>query len=51
VLAIFCRRMLAGEQPTIYGNGEHSRDFAFIENVVQGNLLAAAAPAEKVTGT
>jgi len=50
VLAIFCRRMLAGEQPTIYGDGEQSRDFTFIDNVVQGNLLAAAAPAEKVSG-
>ncbi len=50
VLAIFCRKMLAGEQPTIYGDGEQSRDFTFIENVVHGNLLAATAPAEKVSG-
>ena len=50
VLAIFCRKMLAGEQPTIYGDGEQSRDFTYIENVVRGNLLAAAAPAEKVAG-
>jgi len=50
VLAIFCRRMLAGEQPTIYGDGEHSRDFTYIDNVVHANLLAAATPAEKVSG-
>jgi UDP-glucose 4-epimerase len=50
VLAIFCRKMLAGEQPTIYGDGEQSRDFTYIENVVAANLLAAAAPAEKVSG-
>lgn len=50
VLAIFCRRMLAGEPITIHGDGEQSRDFTYIENVVQGNLLAAAAPAEKVSG-
>jgi len=50
VLAIFCRRMLAGEQPTIYGDGEQSRDFTYIDNVVRANLLAAAAPAEKVSG-
>jgi UDP-glucose 4-epimerase len=50
VLAIFCRRMLAGEQPTIYGDGEQSRDFTYIDNVVHGNLLAAVAPAEKVSG-
>jgi UDP-glucose 4-epimerase len=50
VLAIFCRRMLAGEQPTIYGDGEQSRDFTYIDNVVHANLLAASAPAEKVAG-
>ncbi len=51
VLAIFCRKMLAGEQPTIYGDGEQSRDFTYIDNVVHANLLAAAAPAEKVKGS
>ncbi len=50
VLAIFCRRMLAGEQPTIYGDGEQSRDFTYIENVVLANLMAADAAAEKVSG-
>jgi UDP-glucose 4-epimerase len=50
VLAVFCRKMLAGEQPTIYGDGETSRDFTYIANTVEGNLLAAEAPAEKVAG-
>jgi UDP-glucose 4-epimerase len=50
VLAIFCRRMLAKEQITIYGDGEQSRDFTYIDNVVRANLLAATAPAEKVSG-
>jgi nucleoside-diphosphate-sugar epimerase len=50
VLAIFCRKMLAGEQPTIYGDGEQSRDFTFIANVVAANLLAASVPAEKISG-
>lgn len=50
VLAVFCRKMLAGEQPTIFGDGEQSRDFTYIENVVHANLLAAEAPAEKVSG-
>lgn len=50
VLAIFCRKMLAREQPTIYGDGEQSRDFTYIDNVVHANLLAAAAPGEKVSG-
>jgi nucleoside-diphosphate-sugar epimerase len=50
VLAIFCRKLLAGKQPTIFGDGEQSRDFTFIENVVSANLLAASAPAKKVSG-
>jgi UDP-glucose 4-epimerase len=50
VLAIFCRRMLAGEQFTIYGDGEQSRDFTYIDNVVHANLLAAAASVEKISG-
>ena len=50
VLAIFCRRMLAGEQPTIFGDGEQSRDFTYIDNVVHANLLAGETPAERVSG-
>jgi UDP-glucose 4-epimerase len=50
VLAIFISKMLAGEQPTIYGDGEQSRDFTFIDNVVNGNLLACDAPANAVAG-
>jgi UDP-glucose 4-epimerase len=56
VLAVFCRRMLAAvhspglPQPTIYGDGQQSRDFTYIDNVVHANLLAAAAPAERVSG-
>lgn len=50
VLAIFINKMLAGEQPTIYGDGEQSRDFTYIDNVVSGNLLACEAPAEQVAG-
>jgi nucleoside-diphosphate-sugar epimerase len=50
VLAKFIRQMLQGEAPTIYGDGEQSRDFTYIENVVNANLLAANAPAERVAG-
>jgi UDP-glucose 4-epimerase len=50
ILAIFTMKMLAGEIPTIYGDGEQSRDFTFIQNVVHGNLLASEAPAERVSG-
>jgi UDP-glucose 4-epimerase len=50
VLAKFSRQMLAGETPTILGDGEQSRDFTYIDNVVHGNLLASEASAEKVSG-
>jgi len=50
ILAIFTMKMLAGETPTIYGDGEQSRDFTFIQNVVHGNLLASEAPAERASG-
>jgi UDP-N-acetylglucosamine/UDP-N-acetyl-alpha-D-glucosaminouronate 4-epimerase len=40
----FISRLLAGEPPVIYGNGEQSRDFTFIGNVVYANLRAAEAP-------
>jgi len=35
--------LLSGTQPTVYGDGEQSRDFVYVENVVQANLLAAEA--------
>jgi len=50
VLAIFTQKMLSGEPITIYGDGEQSRDFTYIQNVVHGNLLASEAPAERVSG-
>lgn len=50
VMAKFAKMMLAGEQPTIHGDGEQSRDFTYIENVVQANLKAASAPKENVAG-
>ncbi len=50
VMAKFIRAMLRDEQPTIYGDGEQSRDFTCIEDVVSANLLACSAPAEKVAG-
>ncbi len=50
VIAKFCMSMLKGETPTIFGDGEQSRDFTFIDNVVSANLKAAEAPADQVAG-
>src|ERR1700723_2257691 len=50
VLAKFITAMLGGEQPSIYGDGEQSRDFTYIDNAVEANLLACKAPAAKVAG-
>jgi nucleoside-diphosphate-sugar epimerase len=50
VLAKFSMQMLRGEQPTIFGDGETSRDFTFIDNAVSANLLACQAPAAECAG-
>ncbi len=50
VLAKFITLMLRGGQPTIFGDGEQSRDFTYIENVVEANLLACHAPANQAAG-
>jgi len=41
VIAAFAKALLAGQRPVIYGDGEQSRDFTFVANVVHANLLAA----------
>jgi nucleoside-diphosphate-sugar epimerase len=50
VMARFTLMMMRGEQPTIFGDGEQGRDFTYVDNVVQANLLALSAPAEAVAG-
>ena len=45
VIPKFIRILLDGAQPTIFGDGETSRDFTHVENVVEANLAAALAPA------
>ncbi len=50
VLAKFITQMLKGEQPTILGDGTQSRDFTYIDNAVEANLLACKAPASDVAG-
>lgn len=41
VIAAFAKAILAGKQPTIFGDGLQSRDFTFVHNAVHANLLAA----------
>ncbi len=41
VIPIFIKKILAGEQPVIYGDGGQSRDFIYIDDIVRANLLAA----------
>ncbi len=43
VLSLFNAALLCGTQPIVYGDGEQSRDFVYVENVVEANLLAAEA--------
>ena len=43
VLSVFNAAVINGEQPTIHGDGEQSRDFTFVRNVVEANLLACKA--------
>ncbi len=44
VIPKFVTMMLAGETPTIFGDGEQSRDFVYIKDVIQANLKAANVP-------
>ena len=50
VIAQFIYKMMAGETPTIFGDGSTSRDFTFVQNAVNANLLACHAPKEVATG-
>jgi UDP-glucose 4-epimerase len=50
VIPRFITAFLRGEAPIIYGDGEQTRDFTYVGNVVAGNLAAAHCPAEGVAG-
>jgi nucleoside-diphosphate-sugar epimerase len=44
VIAAFAKAIMGGKPPTIFGDGEQSRDFTFVHNAVHANLLAARKP-------
>ena len=46
VIPRFLRQLLHGERPTIHGDGRQSRDFTYVENVIEANLKACLAPHE-----
>ena len=46
VIPKFIKQLLNGEQPKINGDGKQSRDFTYIENVIEANLKACAAPSK-----
>ena len=46
VIPKFLKQLMNGETPTIYGDGMQSRDFTYIENVIEANLKACLAPSE-----
>ena len=48
VISLFSTALLEGRQPTIYGDGEQTRDFTYVANIVDGVLRACEAP--KVAG-
>jgi UDP-glucose 4-epimerase len=50
IIPLVLRAALSGGAVTLFGDGEQSRDFTYIDNVVDANLLAAFGPAERVSG-
>ena len=50
VISIFVDRILAGRPLTFFGDGSQSRDFVYVANVVDANILAATRPSEGVSG-
>ena len=50
VIPLFLRAYLHGRQPTIFGDGQQTRDFTFVEDVIAANLCCLAAPANAAGG-
>ena len=50
VIPVFVSKLLSGDRPVVFGDGEQSRDFCYIENVCEANWLAANAPGDVCDG-
>ena len=50
VVAIFCNRLIDGEPLDIYGDGEQTRDYVYVEDVAAANLIAADMPLDNGAG-
>jgi UDP-glucose 4-epimerase len=44
VIAIFCGRLMSGQRPVIYGDGRQTRDYTYVDDIVDANLAAASHP-------
>lgn len=51
VIPKFIKAIMSGERPVIYGDGTQSRDFTYVANVVEANMLAATKPVESKSTT
>lgn len=50
VIPLFMAAALQGRPVTVFGDGSQTRDFTFVDNVVEANLLAGTGPSERVSG-
>jgi nucleoside-diphosphate-sugar epimerase len=50
VIPAFLTALIEGHSANVYGDGHQTRDFTYVDNVVDANLLAAMAPADRVSG-
>lgn len=50
VIPLFIRALQRGERPTVFGDGEQTRDFTYVENVVRANILALEVDAKRIAG-
>jgi UDP-glucose 4-epimerase len=50
VIPVFLNAAQTGETATVFGDGDQTRDFTYVANVVEANMLAAFGPAERVNG-